>query len=447
MSASVFDIETAPVEQAEAVATRWGGVGKELKNQAKQARAHARWTEAEEWLGAAAEAASHRVDATVNRADAMGLSAQGIGLAGGAHVRMLGIARTVVSAALKAARAAQMSVDSSGHVSPRSIGGTGFGEGVAMALSAVLRSAVTMVSAMDTHTGHTVRALSSGAGAGMEIETAPPGSPPGTPLATGPDQSTLRDQPPPSTQVSLEDLADVSVTKLETPSGPVYVAGDVDSAESITTFVSGVGSSAEGPQKMTSAWAAQQVAEAKAQGRNIAVIAWHGYAAPTQVASAITKEPARQGATSLRTFQQELRERNPDATLHVTGFSYGSVVVGEAAGEGSPGLEADSVDFIGSPGVGSEHAQDLQLMNHGERLAEPEVNSHHVPGDLIQLATEAGFGVHGPDPSSPGFGAANAPESWSSYHWQRMLDLYILGRGDTNTHSSYPWDPGVRISR
>ncbi|QNH95448.1 alpha/beta hydrolase [Corynebacterium anserum] len=454
MSTSVFDIEHAPVEQAAVAADEWSGVGKQVRTHAQRARTNARWTEDKQWEGAAADAASHRVDATINQADAMGLSIQGMGLTVGLYIRILEVARAAVSAATHAARAAHMSIEPTGLVKPRIAAGTGVAETAAMALSAVLKTAIAMVDALDTHTSTVLHAMSSTVGDAAESSSAyrhgehlPARSPTHAdavrPTAEEPQGLTsgIHNSTPHG-----KDLSDVHIQKLDTPGGPVYIAGDVDTAETITTFVSGVGSSTSGSQHVMSTWAAEQVAEAKAQGKNTAVIAWHGYSAPDNVAAAISTEPARQGAQNLRVFQRQLREKNPHATLHVTGFSYGSVVVGEAATSDGPGLEANSIDFVGSPGVGARHTQDLTLLNRGKALGDPDIRSHHVPGDLIQLTTEAQYGVHGPDPSSPRFGARNSPESWSSYHWRRFLDFYILSRGDTNTHSSYPWDPSLHLA-
>ena len=180
----------------------------------------------------------------------------------------------------------------------------------------------------------------------------------------------------------------------------------------------------------------------------MAVVAWHGYPAPGDLTSAISKDAAKVGAPALREHQRQLRERNPHAKLQVVGYSYGSVVVGEAAAKGSDGLVADEVRLWGSPGVHAEKAEDLQLDakdGHGE------VHNEHVPGDMIRLTTTPEFGVHGKDPAAPDFnapprGADGASEgSWSSYGWGKILDLYLMQRGETDAHSSYMWSPEVNV--
>jgi pimeloyl-ACP methyl ester carboxylesterase len=72
----------------------------------------------------------------------------------------------------------------------------------------------------------------------------------------------------------------------------------------------------------------------------------------------------------LRRFQDGLRasHEGPPARQTVLGHSYGSLVVGTAAA--TPGLAADSVVFVGSPGVGVDSASRL-----------------HVPGGEVWAST------------------------------------------------------------
>ena len=70
-----------------------------------------------------------------------------------------------------------------------------------------------------------------------------------------------------------------------------------------------------------------------------------------------------------------------------------------------------------------------------------EVYNEHVPGDMIRLTTTPNVGVHGKDPAAPDFGSESG--SWSSYRWGRILDLYLMQRGETDAHSSYMWSPEV----
>lgn len=471
---TVFAIDSANCTAAWRAAGAIGGVGQQWADTAGAARKEARWEEAEQWLGPAAEAAAHRVDAAVNQWDVAGVSAQAVGMLAGVHVGILALAQRVVQAALTTARVALMRVSGDGTVT----GGwtatvPGVGAGVAGALSSTLRSALAMVTLSDAAAGHVVRALGSAGREAVDLsDLGDVGGMAGTREAgdvsfQGDAGREAVDRSPP-------------VQRIDTDGGPVFIAGDVRSAEVVTTFVSGVGSSGDGPMATTREWARHEVAQAQAQGRNIAVVAWHGYRAPNNLAEGVGTSRAQVGARDLREFQRNLRAQNPGAKLNLVGFSYGSVVAGAAA---TRGVEADSLTFLGSPGVGASSAEELRLLRRGVEH-EGEVRSEHVPGDLIQLTTEPTFGVHGPDPSQPGFGRTNPSqldpsqsdssqpdpsqpgpsqpgpsqpgfdrsrhsqaESWSSYHWQRLLDLYILARGDHDTHSSYLWDPSVEVTR
>src|SRR5699024_8010355 len=140
---------------------------------------------------------------------------------------------------------------------------------------------------------------------------------------------------------------------------------------------------------------------------------WNGYHAPSNLISGASGELATTGGAQLRAFQDSLRRINPDATLHVSGYSYGSVVVGQGAADGH--LDADRVTFLGSPGVPVNHASEL-LLNPGARI-----EAYTYPGDLIEnisatatvgklaYGPDAVFpknpGIHGADPASPLFGA------------------------------------------
>ena len=427
MNVTVYSIEDARTEASKQTTDVAARSGKVLRQQAGDAREQAEWSANKQWIGPAADAATHRLDASLNQLDVLGVSAQSVSIVADTYIQVFQLAQGVISAALSTARATFMPVTPAGHVSAPALAwipGLGTSAQVlAETLTRILTSAVALVHALDSGSGGAVSALASVTNTMPVMRELPP-APVGT-TSTMPEDST---DPP-------------QITRIETAKGPVFVVGDVDSAESITTFVSGVGSSSEGAMHNTSQWAMQEVERARAEGKNIAVVAWHGYRAPENLVGAIGNSAAHKAVPDLQAFQRGLRERNPDAQLTVVGYSYGSVVVGAAAALNGPGLEADDVTFVGSPGVGARSADELQLNSAGPS----HVESHHVPGDLIQLATGPEFGIHGPDPSSPNFGTERAP-GWSEYQWQRLMDLYILGREDADTHSSYLWDPALDLT-
>jgi hypothetical protein len=90
--------------------------------------------------------------------------------------------------------------------------------------------------------------------------------------------------------------------------------------------------------------------------RNVTV-AWLGYDAPTWDLSVATPDNAIEGGDLLVSDVEGYRaSAQGDQHITVLGHSYGSVTVGYA---GMNGLAADDVAFIGSPGVGASHVDQL----------------------------------------------------------------------------------------
>ncbi|MBZ8176563.1 hypothetical protein GP475_11160 [Corynebacterium poyangense] len=197
------------------------------------------------------------------------------------------------------------------------------------------------------------------------------------------------------------------VTLLEVGDNTMVLAlGDIDSAESITTLVAGVGSS--DPQS----WERQLTRLRHIHaGPNTASVLWLGYQAPSSLAHGAAAHAAKTAAPQLSEFQATLAHRSPAQRRVVVGYSYGSVVAGTAATQ-SPGLSTDAVVFVGSPGIPAHHAQDLGI---------PEV--YAVTGTRDDIAWTSGWasGIHGISPASPFFGA----QLWPSH----------------SDHSSYFEDP------
>lgn len=439
MTVTVDALKGANVEALRSAADLFTRNGDKTSRHAANAREQSKW--GADWSGQAADAAGHATDSAANQLDTAGFSSSTIGQLAGTHADVLGPTRSVVRTTVGLARGALMSVHQDGEVSARHLALIpGIGEAaqnLALVLTNILRGALQLASVLDRVSGTAISAISgtvtsprSDVGVG-EVEEAS--------LTKGP-----QNLPP--------------VQRVDTPHGPVVTVGDVESVDEVITLVSGVGSSSADAYVRTEAWARATAADAAAHGRNVAVVAWHGYSAPGDLPGAISQAPAKEGATALREHQRQLRERNPDAKLQVVGYSYGSVVVGEAAAKGSEGLTADEVRFWGSPGVHALHAEDLQLNTQPDERPDAQgshgqVINEHVPGDMIRLTTTSGFGVHGKDPASPDFapnsgGSDSAtPDSgsWSSYGWGRILDLYLMSRGETDAHSSYMWSPEVNV--
>lgn len=427
---TVDALKSANVEALRSAADLFTRNGDKTSRHAANAREQAKWSA--DWSGQAADAAGHATASAANQLDTAGFSSSTIGQLAGTHADVLGPTRSVVRTTVGLARGALMSVHQDGEVSARHLAFIpGIGEAaqnLALVLTNILRGALQLASVLDRVSGTAISAISG--------TVAPPRSDVGVGEVEGASSIKGPQNLPP-------------VQRVDTPHGPVVTVGDVEGADEVITLVSGVGSSNADALTRTEAWARATAADAAAHGRNVAVVAWHGYSAPGDLPGAISRAPAKEGATALREHQRQLRERKPDAKLQVVGYSYGSVVVGEAAAKGSEGLIADEVRFWGSPGVHAQHAEDLKLIappdgSSDGRSSHGQVINEHVPGDMIRLATTPGFGVHGKDPASPDFApdsGASDSNSWSSYGWGRILDLYLMSRGETDAHSSYMWSP------
>ncbi|OHO64325.1 alpha/beta hydrolase [Corynebacterium sp. HMSC036D02] len=198
-----------------------------------------------------------------------------------------------------------------------------------------------------------------------------------------------------SEEVRSLAAANPDITVLEASPGRLVALVDPEGigtqAAQVSTFVGGVGSSD------AASWpTAVERARAIARATNGPTVAWIGYAAPTSLPRAAHEDPARRGATELGRFQRALRQRFPHAQHILLGYSYGSVVVGKAAQQD---YVADDIVLIGSPGASVASASQL----HGR------VWSARNTEDPIAIATGPHGGIHGPDPSSPTFGATAVP--------------------------------------
>jgi hypothetical protein len=206
----------------------------------------------------------------------------------------------------------------------------------------------------------------------------------------------------------------------------VVAAGDPDHAANVVTHVPGMTADvASFGGELTRA--ERVAARATELGPNAATSAvlWLGYDAPDFVDEAASARRAETGVPALRRFQEGLRASHdgPAARQTVIGHSYGSLVVGKAAVE--PGLAADNVVFVGSPGVGVDSVRDLGMP--ADRVWSSTSRSDVIqyaavaPGGLARdLAVAGGLPGAGPwlafgrpendlwfghNPSDPAFGA------------------------------------------
>ena len=409
-------VEHAATGEIVKQARTWSDAGDHISELAAQCRSLG-MTEPEVWQGAAADAAHHRLSTALTQADSTGWAVGLCGTSTNGYARTLQVAQNI----LKALRWVEpmIRIDSAGvaHTEmPALLPLNGV-------LTGIAQSALTLVRAVDSATGTAVDALASHARPVPVVGwgDAEPGG-----AAVMPAQS------------------------INLPYGTATVVGDVANADRIITLVGGVGSRGEAAK-------AKQLV-----GEKVAVVSWNGYHAPSNLISGASGELATTGGARLRAFQDSLRRINPDATLHVSGYSYGSVVVGQGAADGH--LDADRVTFLGSPGVPVNHASELQI-NPGAR-----VEAYTEPGDLIENISSAATvgtlaydpaavfpknqGIHGADPTSPLFGAddllnpgGNGERAGISqlleYGIDRVDDARLAAGGETGSHSAYYNDPAV----
>lgn len=211
--------------------------------------------------------------------------------------------------------------------------------------------------------------------------------------------------------------------------GAVVALGDPDLAANVLTQVPGMTADLASYQHELDR--AERVAVRAGQlgpASDTSTILWLDYDAPDFLDEAATAAPADAGAPRLRRFQDGLRATHLGAPAHLTvlGHSYGSLVVGEAAR--TPGLAADDVAFVGSPGVGVNSAAQLRVprvwssTSRADIIQYAAVDPRSVPGDLLRaglpwIGPAVAFGLperdlwFGHNPSDPAFGARVFPSS------------------------------------
>ncbi|SDI60029.1 Alpha/beta hydrolase, partial [Sinosporangium album] len=178
--------------------------------------------------------------------------------------------------------------------------------------------------------------------------------------------------------------------------------GDPDTADRVVSYTPGLGTRLDNFDgdfdRAVSTW---ETAHDMAPGLKHASIAWLGYRPPQKSAADIvdfktsvaTKNPANAGATALASFSDALRathvpvEQKGQHTLTMLGHSYGSLVTGLAAKQ-REGI-ADRLIFVGSPGVGVDHARELRVPRKdiwvGESTEDIVANIGSLPEDLNKV--------------------------------------------------------------
>lgn len=215
----------------------------------------------------------------------------------------------------------------------------------------------------------------------------------------------------------------------------VVALGNPDRAANVVTYVPGMTSELGSIDRELTR--AERLAVRCAElepATGTSVLLWLDYDAPDFLGEGTRDAHATAAGPALHRFQEGLRltHEGPPAHQTVLGHSYGSLVVGAAARD--HGLAADALVFVGSPGVGVDHAAALRI--EPERvfsaLAADDAVRHARPvrdlvgaagGPLVPLA-EAWLGQRedrlwfGRNPADPDFGGqtfASTPDGHSGY--------------------------------
>ncbi|BCL13970.1 alpha/beta hydrolase [Micromonospora sagamiensis] len=208
----------------------------------------------------------------------------------------------------------------------------------------------------------------------------------------------------------------------------VVALGNPDRADRVLTYVPGMTADlADADGELGRAARVAARATALDPGGETSAVLWLDYDAPDFVHEAYRAGQAEDAAAGLHRFQEGLRvtHEGPPARQTVLGHSYGSLVVGTAARE--HGLAADALVFVGSPGVGVDHAADLRMppgQVWASTAADDVIGLVRPP---VELAGRAAVGAalpwlagdvvgrpdddlwFGRDPTDPGFGGRTFP--------------------------------------
>lgn len=129
----------------------------------------------------------------------------------------------------------------------------------------------------------------------------------------------------------------------------------------------------------------------------------YGYDAPDRLLSGTSSGAAHTAGPQLREFLADVDQRYPNHHVTVVGYSYGSVVVGNAASGETP-MRADDVLFVGSPGTGLASTEEMNL-----RGDNPQVHAARRALDPVSGMAYSNGGLFGVNPAAPTFGAQPWP--------------------------------------
>lgn len=205
----------------------------------------------------------------------------------------------------------------------------------------------------------------------------------------------------------------------------IVATGNPDTADNVVTSVPGTGSNLAGiGGELDRGDLILDKANQLSRNSETAAITWVGYDAPQDLGQATNAHYAEDAAEGLRDFQDGLRatHEGSDSNNTVIGHSYGSTVIGHSAQGENEQLDVDNVVLIGSPGVGVDHASDLQVPDDTDIYASTAEN------DIIRSTPPF---VHGPQPIGDDFGAQSfTSDPGTDGSW-------YTGGYSTDAHSEY----------
>ncbi|MEG8179042.1 hypothetical protein GZH49_10915 [Nocardia terpenica] len=233
--------------------------------------------------------------------------------------------------------------------------------------------------------------------------------------------------------------------QLDTQSGArphaAIAAGNPDTASHVATYVPGTSSRPSSIDREMDRADAMRRQALRSGANNPSVVAWLGYDAPPGLPDATQQHYADAGAPALDRFQDGLRASHdgPRSYNTVIGHSYGTTVVGDAAGHGRS-LNADAVGLVASPGTTIDSADHFNLTGVSRDEVAKHVFATQAFNDPVPAYADSSLGdlpgldYFGGNPTNPGFGAQVFPSDPG--------DFDLTG----GAHSQY-WEPGCKSLR
>jgi uncharacterized protein YukE len=222
-------------------------------------------------------------------------------------------------------------------------------------------------------------------------------------------------------------------TEAEGRGHAIVANGNPDTADHVMTYVPGtttdfgsINADVANTEKVHEQ--AQQVAP----DQKVSTITWSDYKAPLDLPAASFDSYAENATDDLSNFQEGLRATHQgDQPSHntVVGHSYGSTTVGYTARDAN--VHADELVFLGSPGVGVDHASELGVPTDDVWGATSKADDIHIASSPTNPFTSTDDHWFGRNPSDPSFGGRTMPVDPSTEHgeyWDKQESRDAMAR-------------------